>query len=1088
MQAQADPLRNFLSRAARAALQILTALVFALPPLPAWPAFAHVEDQRPPLAPATTCGGAFPATADATISQAAPAATYGLDDRLQVSQAQSGEQHRALLAFDLSSLPAGVTIHQALLLLDTAERGYARDETFRAAAVLDAWAEEQLTWNTRPAAPVSRALAVASSADGTLSVDVTTQAQALLGRRDGGHGLALLPAAAGVEVTFHSRETTATGVSGPRLVVRCAPRREPVVTDAGPADAAQAAALDLLRANSRLPVTMALRDGAVSALDLALSLPAGSGSGTVERARWFLNEYRDLLRLPEPDHELQHVRVSRDGEMAFFRQTRQGIPVYGSHAAVWVHDNEVRYVGGTYLPDIGVAAEPRLSAEQAEAVALALAGAEARPVGDTQLSYFNEGLFAGQRAPTYLAWVVNLDVAGVVQPHFIDAENGQLLYQPAVEEDIDVHVFNANHAPLSLGCSAVMMTLVTLEYTELGPVAGNPSPDSQDAFENFAAVYSLWKNVHNHLSYDGHDSRMDLFTEVGIGYGSARSLGSCLLFGQDRAKRDIVGHEFAHSVDSEHGKLVYMDESGALDESFADIFGYFADPDDWLVADEWPNGPIRSLQDPPAYGDPDRYADYVEKPFSDDNGGVHTNSGIHNKAAYLVIAGGQHNGHSIAGIGGLKAGRLYYNLLTSGVMGGTTLKQAAALAIAFAKAWAEAGKHLFTPADLCSVRNAYAAVGLAMGDGDMDCDGIVDGPDNDLDGDGKADGQDNCTLVFNPTQQNTDQDDMGDACDPNDDNDAKDDEEDNCPKLATTFFPDWNDNGIGDYCEDSDGDFEVDAYDNCRTVPNGDQADLDKNGIGDVCDVDMDGDGVMQPPWANPGDNCPRHENTDQADSDLDGHGDACDLCPGFSHADNSDTDSDGVGDPCDSDDDNDGSLDWWDNCPKMANPDQADLNQNNVGYACDPAEQAYLRQLHAQVHYDNQLIPLDLPSQLDLPIFGACGNCGGPVIIHPGFEVRIDVSLGAAVYARVLDSQGNVAAQGWSSGAGGVQLAFEPAAYSYLPGAGAAEIERPDLPHDRTAYTLEVFALEDPNGDRTYDLALAVSQGHQVLLPLAVR
>ena len=48
---------------------------------------------------------------------------------------------------------------------------------------------------------------------------------------------------------------------------------------------------------------------------------------------------------------------------------------------------------------------------------------------------------------------------------------------------------------------------------------------------------------------------------------------------------DIVGHEFAHGVDDSEGELTYFFQSGALDESFADIFGYFVDPDDWQMGE-----------------------------------------------------------------------------------------------------------------------------------------------------------------------------------------------------------------------------------------------------------------------------------------------------------------------------------------------------------------------------------------------------------------------------------------------------------------------------------------------------------------------
>ncbi len=83
----------------------------------------------------------------------------------------------------------------------------------------------------------------------------------------------------------------------------------------------------------------------------------------------------------------------------------------------------------------------------------------------------------------------------------------------------------------------------------------------------------------------------------------------------------------------------------------------------WLMGEDLPGiGAIRSMADPPQFGDPDRVSAYVCT--SSDNGGVHTNSGIPNKAAYLMAAGGTFNGRTVSGIGLDKMGRVQYRSLT----------------------------------------------------------------------------------------------------------------------------------------------------------------------------------------------------------------------------------------------------------------------------------------------------------------------------------------------------------------------------------------------------------------------------------------
>jgi Zn-dependent metalloprotease len=111
--------------------------------------------------------------------------------------------------------------------------------------------------------------------------------------------------------------------------------------------------------------------------------------------------------------------------------------------------------------------------------------------------------------------------------------------------------------------------------------------------------------------------------------------------------RDVVAHELLHGLTDHTARLEYRFESGALNESYSDIFGIIVansdvdDVDDW----NWEMGeelsstglPMRDMADPTRRGQPAHMDDYHDLDEEDDHGGVHTNSGIHNKAAHLIL-------------------------------------------------------------------------------------------------------------------------------------------------------------------------------------------------------------------------------------------------------------------------------------------------------------------------------------------------------------------------------------------------------------------------------------------------------------------
>ena len=186
-----------------------------------------------------------------------------------------------------------------------------------------------------------------------------------------------------------------------------------------------------------------------------------------------------------------------------------------------------------------------------------------------------------------------------------------------------------------------------------------------DAHYYAGQVYDYYKNTHNRNSFDNNGATIRSTVHYGSNYNNAFWNGSQMVYGDGDGSvfaplsgaLDIVAHEITHAVTERSAGLEYRDQSGALNESFSDVFGYFLDPQDYLMGEDvyTPNksgDALRSLSNPSQFGQPEHMNQYVNT--TTDNGGVHTNSGIPNKAAY----------YTISSIGKAQAEKIYYRALT----------------------------------------------------------------------------------------------------------------------------------------------------------------------------------------------------------------------------------------------------------------------------------------------------------------------------------------------------------------------------------------------------------------------------------------
>ncbi len=262
------------------------------------------------------------------------------------------------------------------------------------------------------------------------------------------------------------------------------------------------------------------------------------------------------------------------------------------------------------------------------------------------------------------------------------------------------------------------------------PATGDPATD--EAYDGLGHTHRLYADVFGRNSIDGLGLPLNATVHFGKLYDNAFWDGTQMVFGDgdgevfERFTRSlsVIGHELAHGVTQHSAGLVYRNQAGAINESMSDVFGalveqYVKDQSvteaSWLIGEglftpEVEGRALRSMKAPgTAYDDdvlgkdpqPDSMDTYVRT--SADNGGVHINSGIPNRAFYLVA-------EQLGGNAWDSPGRIWYETLTGG-----DLPTGATFTV-FARATAATAGELFgsDSKEHDAVRNAWETVKVKL--------------------------------------------------------------------------------------------------------------------------------------------------------------------------------------------------------------------------------------------------------------------------------------------------------------------------------------------------------------------------------------
>lgn len=405
----------------------------------------------------------------------------------------------------------------------------------------------------------------------------------------------------------------------------------------------------------------------------------GAETNPAESVYRFLAAHPAVFRTGAPrcQFELASIRETPalpGVQFVRMQQVYAGLPVFGAELSFEVHDiDKIFSVAGHTLSEIFVPVVPRISSVSAVGIAremyrsvLANRGLDAtvltvsmerlRP--QAQLGVFPGPIATQGKLDARLAWRVDLGP----MVYFIDALTGRDLYTHSTV----MQAFVVNDAAGLADWQRPSFTTVNIN----GVAVATPVASNTDALPVAATLPHLEATLAaaGWLGVDGvgltpfvANTSVALSggcTPPGLNASNLHESFFCL----GRAQPDVVGHEFTHGVTLHSSRLVYKNESGALSEAYADVIGNLIFPDGatppfrvgiqpgaaWLVGEAVPGfgiaGALRDMANPANFGDPANMGGFVvpvscaSDPFGPacDSGGVHTNSGIVNRAHALL--------------------------------------------------------------------------------------------------------------------------------------------------------------------------------------------------------------------------------------------------------------------------------------------------------------------------------------------------------------------------------------------------------------------------------------------------------------------
>ncbi len=512
---------------------------------------------------------------------------------------------------------------------------------------------------------------------------------------------------------------------------------------------------------------------ALSSFRAPSAMTRTAAPGAVAQA--FFQANRDLFHLSNPSAELElreHIRDDMGFRHEVFQQMHQGIPVWGAFIHAHTDKNGNLYaVNARYspTPSLPVKATYRItdavalksaSTELASHVAMQEFTPELRALLDYSKPVVEKNVWVSPDGnASHWAWRVEIrpNIRDCWR-YFIDGQTGAVLEKynitpfdgPNTASAADLKGETRSLNTYQVGAAYYLIDATRKTFNPKSALPGDPKgalwtldaaktdlkqvyqvtssnntwndPSAVSAHANMGLVYEYYLKTFNRVGIDGAGSTMLSVvhvTENGKPMDNAYWNGKFMAYGDGNqsfkplaGSLDVTAHEMTHGVINATVNLEYKFQSGALNESFADVFGTMVDSSNWKLGEDVVNpavfksGAMRDMENPhngatqasePGW-QPAHMDEFLQLSLEDDNGGVHINSGIPNHACFLIAKE----------LGRQKTEKIYYRVLAAKYLnpGSQFIDMRLAAIQAATDLYGEASP------EVSAVKNGFASVGI----------------------------------------------------------------------------------------------------------------------------------------------------------------------------------------------------------------------------------------------------------------------------------------------------------------------------------------------------------------------------------------